>query len=95
MPQLELCGAVLLAKLLHYVAKILEVLLDCTFARKGSLVVLGLLQGSPQHLKICVGNRVFTIMELIAPDCWNHVSSKDNPAGCASKWLFPTELCIG
>lgn len=31
-------------------------------------------------------------MELIPPDCWNHVSGLDNPADCASRGLFPSEL---
>ena len=57
-PRLELCGAVLLAKLLHHVARMLEVPLDGTFAWTDSLVVLGWLQGSPQNLKTFVGNRV-------------------------------------
>ena len=47
MPQLELCGAVPLAKLLHHVARILEFAPDGTFAWTDSLVVLGWPQGSP------------------------------------------------
>ena len=44
---LELWGAVLLAKLLHHVARTLEVPLDGTFAWMDSLVIIGWLQGSP------------------------------------------------
>ena len=31
-------------------------------------------------------------MELILPDHWHHVAVTDNPANCASRGLFPTEL---
>ena len=31
-------------------------------------------------------------MELIPPDKWNHVNGLDNPADCASRGLFPSEL---
>ena len=82
-PQLELCGAILLANLLHNVTRILKF---------HSLVVLGWLQGSPRNCKTFVGNRVSTIIELIPPDRWHDVSGKDNLADCASRGIFPTEL---
>lgn len=31
-------------------------------------------------------------MELIPPDKWKHVKGLDNPADCASRGLFPSEL---
>ena len=31
-------------------------------------------------------------MQLIPPDRWNHVRSSENPADCASRGLFPSEL---
>ena len=31
-------------------------------------------------------------MQLVPPDRWNHVSSPDNQADCASRGLFPSEL---
>ena len=39
-----------------------------------------------------VGNRVSHIMQLVPPDRWRHVRSQDNPADCASRGLFPSEL---
>ena len=39
-----------------------------------------------------VGNRGTRIAESIPPNRWNHVSGIDNPADCASRGLFPTEL---
>ena len=31
-------------------------------------------------------------MELIPSEKWNHVSGQHNPADCASRGLFPSEL---
>ena len=57
-----------------------------------SLCALDWLDGSPRRFKTFVGNRVSTIMELIPPEKWNHVNGLDNPADCASRGLFPSEL---
>ena len=37
-------------------------------------------------------NRVTEIMEMIPPSQWNHVSGMSNPAYCASRGLYPSEL---
>lgn len=31
-------------------------------------------------------------MELVPASCWGHVVSEDNPADCASRGIFPSEL---
>jgi hypothetical protein len=31
-------------------------------------------------------------MEVMSPDCWNHVISSENPADCASRGTFPSEI---
>ena len=46
-PRLELCGAVIVYKLLHHVAKILEVSHSNVFAWTDCRVTLGWLQGNP------------------------------------------------
>ena len=56
------------------------------------MVVLGWLSGNPRRFKTYVGNRVARTIESIPPDRWNHVSGMDNPADCASRGIFPTEL---
>jgi len=87
-PRLEICGAHLLAHL-HHVCQVLEIPHSNVHAWTDSTVVLNWLDGSPRHFKTFVGNRVSTIMELVPPDKWNHVSGQDNPADCASRGLFP------
>lgn len=47
-----------------------------------------IVQGASRH----VGNRVSTVIDLVPPDKWKHVRSVDNPADCASRGLYPSEL---
>lgn len=58
---------------------------DCT-------IVLNWLVGNPRRFKTYVGNRVSYIVELIAPKRWNHVEGTENPADCASRGMYPSEL---
>lgn len=90
-PRLELCGAKLLAQLLHH-TQALRIPTESVFAWTDSTIVLSWLVGNPRRFKTFVGNRVPHIMELIPPNRWNHVSGQDNPADCASRGLFPSEL---
>ena len=91
-PRLELCSAVIVSKLLHHVAKILEVPFSNAFAWTDSRVTLGWLQGNPRRFLAFVGNRVAEISEAIPVACWRHVKGIDNPADCASRGMFPAEL---
>ena len=91
-PRLELCGAHLLARLLHHVRQAFGVPLNCVHAWTDSNIVLSWLVGNPRRFKTYVGNRVSYILELTSPDRWNHVDGADNPADCASRGLLPSEL---
>ena len=91
-PRLELCGAKLLSQLLRHTQRALNVSTQSTFAWTDSTIVLGWLRGNPRRFKTFVGNRVSHILQSISPDHWNHVRSMDNPADCASRGLFPSEL---
>ena len=71
---------------------VLEIPLFHVCAWTDSTIVLNWLDGSPRRFKTFVGNRVSTIMELIPPEKWNHISGLDNPADCASRGLLPSEL---
>ena len=91
-PRLELCGAVILAKLIGQVAKILDIPTGRIYGWTDSLVVLGWLRGNPRRFKTFVGNRVSEIVDLVPPSCWRYVNTETNPADCASRGLFPAEL---
>lgn len=93
-PRLELCAAVLLARVLSHRLTLLSNLLNirCVRAFSDSTIVLSWLKSQPKDFKVFVTNRVSKIKELL-PHCeWNHVSSKENAADPASRGLFPNEL---
>ena len=91
-PRLELCGAQFLARLLHHTKQVLNLPLTQVSAWTDSTIVLNWLVGDPRRFKTYVGNRVSCIVELIGPDRWKHVQVIENPADCASRGLFPSEL---
>ena len=91
-PRLELCGAQILARLLCRTMKILNVPLQSIFAWTDSTVVLGWLTGNPRRFKTFVGNRLSSIIDKLPPQSWRHVPGLENPADCASRGLFPSQL---
>ncbi|XP_008183417.1 uncharacterized protein LOC103309546 [Acyrthosiphon pisum] len=93
-PRLELCGALLAARLLHLVTttytdrvKIYEL-----HAWTDSTTTLVWIQSSPHRWATFVANRTSQIQDLTAPSIWHHVPTQDNPVDCASRGLFPSEL---
>ena len=46
----------------------------------------------PRRFKTYVGNRVAQIISEIPSERWKHVTGTDNPADCASRGLYPSEL---
>ncbi|XP_045493291.1 uncharacterized protein LOC123692575 [Colias croceus] len=91
-PRLELCGAVVLAKLLSEVSVTLGVSKNNLHAWTDSSVVLAWLRSHPSRWKTFVGNRVSEILTIMDGNQWSHVQSKDNPADCASRGVSPMEL---
>ena len=91
-PRLELCGAHLLSQLLYHIQQVFNIPLNCIYAWTDSTIVLNWLVETPRRFKTFVGNRVSHIVELVSPDRWSHVNGTDNPADCASRGLFPSEL---
>ncbi|XP_055910545.1 uncharacterized protein LOC129944908 [Eupeodes corollae] len=91
-PKLELCGAHLLAKLIASVKKGMGLGdVEC-YAWTDSQVVLAWLSQHPCKWTTFVGNRTSEILELVPKSQWRHVSSKLNPADCASRGLQPNLL---
>lgn len=62
------------------------------YAWTDSTIVLNWLDGNPRMFKTFVGNRVSCTLELIPSNHWHHVSGLQNPADCASRGIFPSEL---
>ena len=91
-PRLELCGAVLLVKLLTSRANILGVPPEQWHAWSDSSIVLAWLDGQPRQFKQYVFNRVSYILQATSPQQWKHVPTAENPADCASRGMMPGEL---
>lgn len=91
-PRLELCGAVLLSKLLMEVATVFNIEKRNIHAWTDSTVVLAWLNNHPSKWSVFVANRVSEIHTNLDPQNWSHVTSKQNPADCASRGLHPSEL---
>ena len=85
-PRLELCGAYLLAQLLHHVQQVCQLPINSIHARTDSTIVLNWLVGSPQRFKTYVGNVVSCTVDLIGPERWNHVS------GIKTLQVVPSEV---
>ena len=91
-PRMELCGAVVLSRILHHITEVFQVPLLVVHAWTDSTIVLNWLVGNPQSFKTYVGNRIFEIVDQIPPDRWNHTASADDPADCASLGLCASRL---
>lgn len=95
-PRLELCGALLLAKLLsvvrngfrHACVSAEDIVLWCD-----SEIVCYWLR-STKPLKVFVGNRVNQIHEFTPGIRWRHVRTHDNPADLVSRGVSPAELAV-
>lgn len=88
-PRLELCGAVLLTKLLAEVTEVLQVPKDHVHAWTDSQVVLAWLSSHPSRWKTFIANRVSDILTTFDRKQWSHVRSHENPADCASRGIQP------
>ncbi|XP_039310248.1 uncharacterized protein LOC105205076 [Solenopsis invicta] len=84
-PRLELCGALLLAKLYGEVRKAVKLNPNKVILWSDSMIVLHWIRTSPQRLKTYVSHRVAQIQELTNPQIWRHVNSKNNPADALSR----------
>lgn len=91
LPRLELCGAVLLSKLLKQISEATRIPLTQIFAWTDSTIVLSWLRGDPGRWKTFVRNRVVTILDNVGHK-WFHVKSHDNPADVASRGMPLADL---
>lgn len=91
--RLELCGAVLLSKLLHTICNHFAHRFPIeTFAFIDSKVALYWIKSSPHRWQTFVANRVVQITENVSADRFYHVSGTENPADCLSRGVSPHKL---
>ncbi|XP_045501378.1 uncharacterized protein LOC123698678 [Colias croceus] len=79
-PRLELCGALVGARLYIKIKQSLRLNFDKIYFWTDSTIVQGWLSMSPHLLKTFVQNRVAQINELTCDTIWRHVKGTDNPA---------------
>lgn len=85
MPRLELCAALLGARLCAKVVKALTTSVDSVHYWCDSTIVLGWLNTCPTQLQSFVRNRVAEIGDLTSSGSWRYVPSADNPADLVSR----------
>ncbi|CAD7001676.1 unnamed protein product [Ceratitis capitata] len=92
LPRLELCGAVLLAKLVKQIRSSLNLPSHELILWTDSSIVLAWLEKPPWTWKTYVANRTSQILDLVNNATWRHVSSADNPADLGTRGAKPQEL---
>ncbi|KAI4480451.1 hypothetical protein M0802_014213 [Mischocyttarus mexicanus] len=93
LPRLELCGALLLARLYKAVRNALRrIKLNRVVFWSDSTITLHWINTSPHTLKTFVAHRVAEIQEATASEQWRHVASEHNPADLISRGVAASEL---
>ncbi|XP_059054950.1 uncharacterized protein LOC131848996 [Achroia grisella] len=92
LPRLELCGAVLLSRLLKQVTHAMKLSMSQVFTWTDSTIVISWLRGEPCKWKPFVANRVVEIIDNTNNRQWYYVKSRDNPADIASRGMFLKDL---
>ena len=91
-PKLELCGAILAARLIVYILSKIDRKPFKIYCWSDSKVVLPWVQGHPSRWKTFVANRVNEIKTSLPDAEWRQVRSADNPADLATRGVNPTQL---
>ncbi|XP_062558045.1 uncharacterized protein LOC134222917 [Armigeres subalbatus] len=91
-PRLELCGALLLARLVKKTTAAMGIPFKSVTLHLDSQVVLCWLEKSPLALNQFVSNRVAEILELTQACRWQYVRSENNPADLISRGVLPAEI---
>ncbi|XP_075163105.1 uncharacterized protein LOC142235730 [Haematobia irritans] len=90
-PRLELCGALLLAKLADAILPQLQIQQCAFFPWTDSTIVLSWLRKPSHSWTTFVANRVAIIQEKVN-NSWGHVGTSENPADLATRGLTPLEI---
>ncbi|XP_011883908.1 PREDICTED: uncharacterized protein LOC105571050 [Vollenhovia emeryi] len=91
-PRLELCGAVLLARLMRSTARALGLEHVPAFAWTDATVALAWIRSHPARWKPFVAHRVAEVQDLVPPERWRYVPTGDNPADAATRGISPATL---
>lgn len=95
LPRLELCGALLLARLHQQVSEALSRIPECkhdSFYWCNSTIVLAWIATDSGLLKTFVSNRVAEIQRITNDKQWFHVINSENPANIVSRGMSLNKL---
>lgn len=90
--RLELCAALLLAKLTERVLSMFSLKIDNVTLWSDATIVLHWITYNSSRLTTFVGNRVATIQDLTHSHQWKHIRGIENPADIISRGLAADEL---
>lgn len=91
-PRLELSAAVLLARVVESVQNTMSLETVPVYCWTDSTVALAWIQKHPSTLMTFAANRVAAIHNHAPKAIWKHVPTKENPADCASRGLYGSEI---
>ncbi|GFX68999.1 integrase catalytic domain-containing protein [Trichonephila clavipes] len=91
LPQLELCGALLLVKLMDFTCKALNSPISETQFYMDSTIVLAWIESHANRWKTLVGNRVAKI-QMSSATQWHHISGSVNPVDLATRGVSSSTL---
>ena len=89
LPRLELCGCLLLVRLLQKVTCALNIHVQEILLYSDSMVALHWIRGESSRWKTFVANRVAEIQQSPNNANWHHVKSLENPADVLSRGCHP------
>lgn len=92
MPRLELCGALLAARLMKVAENALRLKVNSLFFWCDSTIVLSWIKMCKLKLKPFVYNRISEIINNFGTNLWNYVPTDMNPADIGSRGLNATQL---
>ncbi|KAF0729511.1 Integrase catalytic domain-containing protein, partial [Aphis craccivora] len=92
LPRLELCAAVLLARLANRVIPKMQLGVTKNYFWSDSNIVLAWISSQSTRWRTFVAHRVGEIQEKTSLADWAHVDTKDNPADIISRGCCPSKL---
>nr|XP_029720506.1 uncharacterized protein LOC109433162 [Aedes albopictus] len=90
--RLELCGALVLARLISNITQNLSITFSRITLWSDSTTALAWIRTDPSRLKTFVCNRVIDIQNLTHDMEWRYVNTLDNPADVLSRGLLPSKV---
>lgn len=92
MPRLELCGALLLSRLMKATASGIGLPTEDWLFWTDARVVLNWIRSHPSKWTPYVAHRVAAIHEIVDAKCWHYVNTQYNPADLSTRGIAPREL---